>query len=128
MVKKYTANSIISISVLTGFYSRRVSFIALSNNKSYFVTGDKKVQDAIEKHPYFKKGMITLEKQAEKQPEAVPEQPKKKEDTLEKVYVAGQSDAVEFMSEHYGISRSKLRSQKAINEAAASHGIVFVYN
>lgn len=134
MNKKYEANTIVAITVQTGKFHRRVSFNQLSNGKSYYSTENETLQQAIETHPFFKSGLISLASQenqtepneASANDEA--EQQKEQESELKKVVVAGQSDAVDYLTEKYGISRSKLRSQKAIAEAGAVHGVEFVYN
>ena len=45
---------------------------------------------------------------------------------LTKVPVTCLDDAKEYLSEKFGISRTKIRSKKAIEEAAAENGIEFV--
>ncbi len=130
MNKKYEANTIVAITVQTGKFHRRVSFEQLSNGKSYYATDSEALQQAIENHPFFKSGLIRLNEE-----EPVPnfvakaEEPKETEEPeLRKIVVAGQSDAVDYLTEKFGVSRSKLRSQKAIAEAGAVHGVEFVYN
>lgn len=138
MQKKYTAKSIVSLTANVGKYGRRISFSPLTNESSYFITKSKVLQDAIERHRFFKSGLIRLESQEEEEkpvdvekkmtaavkPTAVEADAPK----LQEVVVAGQSDAVDFLTEHFGISRSKLRSQKAIAEVGKQNGVVFVYN
>ena len=45
---------------------------------------------------------------------------------LTKVNVTDLEDARDYLSDKFGISRSKIRSQKAVKEAAEANGIVFV--
>lgn len=45
---------------------------------------------------------------------------------LTKVNVTDLEDARDYLSDKFGISRSKIRSQKAVREAAEANGIVFV--
>ena len=136
MRKTYEANTIVGITVQTGKFHRRVSFDQLSNGKSYLVTDSKALQDAIEKHSFFKSGMIRLsakedervaKEPVDERPDGQPT-PEGDEHELKKITVAGQSDAVDYLTENFGISRTKLRSQKAIAEAGAVHGVEFVYN
>ena len=130
MSKTYEANTIVAITVQTGKFHRRVSFEQLSNGKSYYTTDSEALQQAIENHPFFKSRLIRLnEEEPVPSPVAKAEEPKEAEEPeLRKIVVAGQSDAVDYLTEKYGISRSKLRSQKAIAEAGAVHGVEFVYN
>ena len=129
MNKKYEANTIVAITVQTGKFHRRVSFTQLSNGKSYFITDSEALQQAIENHPFFKSGLIRLKAETANVPSAKTEETNETEvPELRKITMAGQSDAVDYLAEKYGISRSKLRSQKAIAEAGAVHGVEFVYN
>lgn len=45
---------------------------------------------------------------------------------ISKIHVDSLDDAKEYLSEHFGISRTKLRSKKVILEAAAANSVVFV--
>lgn len=45
---------------------------------------------------------------------------------ISKIHVDSLDDAKEYLSEHFGISRTKLRSKKAILDAAAANSVVFV--
>ena len=138
MKKKYEANSIVAITVKTGSFYRRVSFMPLSNGKSCYETESKSLQDAIENHGFFKSGVINLadEPAPAKNAEAVMDAPEvtdapddgQTEAELKKIVVAGQSDAVDYLTEKFGISRSKLRSQKAIADAGKEHGVEFMYS
>ena len=129
MNKKYEASTIVAITVQTGKFHRRVSFTQLSNGKSYFITDSEALQQAIENHPFFKSGLIRLKAETANVPSAKTEETNELEvPELRKITVAGQSDAVDYLTENFGISRTKLRSQKAIAEAGAVHGVEFVYN
>lgn len=155
MNKRYEANSIVAITVKTGKFNRRVSFMPLSNGKSYYETESKALQKAIEGHSFFKSRMIietplakgsvrnpkstsvpeegenapALETEGENTP-ALETNDENDENTakLKQIVVAGQSDAVDYLTEKFGISRSKLRSQKAIADAGKEHGVEFMYS
>lgn len=142
MNKRYEANSIVAITVKTGKFNRRVSFMPLSNGKSYYETESKALQKAIEEHSFFKSRMIIETPLAEgsvQNPKSasVPEEGEnapaletndENAAELTQIVVAGQSDAVDYLTEKFGISRSKLRSQKAIADAGKEHGVEFVYS
>ncbi len=142
MKKRYEANSIVAITVKTGKFNRRVSFMPLSNGKSYYETENKSLQEAIERHSFFKSRMIIETPLAEgsvqnpkstsvpEEGENVPALETNDENAaeLKKIVVAGQSDAVDYLTEKFGISRSKLRSQKAIADAGKEHGVEFMYS
>ena len=145
MEKRYEANSIVAITVKTGKFNRRVSFMPLSNGKSYYETESKALQKAIEGHSFFKSRMIIetpLAKGSVQNPKStsVPEEGEnapaletndendENAVKLKQIVVAGQSDAVDYLTEKFGISRSKLRSQKAIADAGKEHGVEFMYS
>lgn len=133
MKKKYTARSILSFNIQSGKFTRRISFMPLTNDTSYFVTESKTLQDAIEGHSFFKRGLIKVSALEDAVPqkkveEQKPETAEVKEKKLKEIVVGGQSDAVDYLTEQFGVSRSKLRSQKAIADVAASYGVVFVYS
>ena len=142
MNKRYEANSIVAITVKTGKFNRRVSFMPLSNGKSYYETESKALQKAIEGHSFFKSRMIIETPLAEgsvqnpkstsdpEEGENAPALETNDENAAEltQIVVAGQSDAVDYLTEKFGISRSKLRSQKAIAEVGKEYGVEFVYS
>ena len=41
--------------------------------------------------------------------------------------VSDMDDAKDYLSEHFGIVRTKLKREEQIREAAGAHGIVFKY-
>lgn len=47
------------------------------------------------------------------------------ESECKRVVVTDPDSAKSYLAEHYGYSRTKIKTVKAINEAAAAHGIVF---
>lgn len=144
MNKRYEANSIVAITVKTGKFNRRVSFMPLSNGKSYYETESKALQKAIEGHSFFKSRVIietplaegsvlnskstSIPDEGENAPAQNLEPNGENIVELKQIAVAGQSDAVDYLTEKFGISRSKLRSQKAIAEAGKEYGVEFVYN
>ena len=69
----------------------------------------------------------TTDVEQDEDTEAQPEEESAEEATgLTKVPVTCLDDAKEYLSEKFGISRTKIRSKKAIEEAAAENGIEFV--
>ena len=60
------------------------------------------------------------------QPEEAEDNETEAEDNGLKTIVVSDPDAAKaYLAEHFGISRTKIKSVKAIKEAAAAHGIVF---
>jgi len=122
MIKTYKSNSSISISVVlpgTG-KSLHVAFSPLSDGSSTFATADANIQKAIERHYRF--GSMFFEIETPKEPERVQQ---KKEQKPLTVKVTDLDSAKDYLAETYGVSRTQLRTQRAIEAAAAANGIVF---
>lgn len=125
--KKYIAHSQVSLSVLlSNGKSTRVCFTPLTGSGSYFYTGDEELQEALEKHPRFNR-LFSIDKHFN--PTPVHEEKAmdvKVEKKMLEVQVSCLDDAKDYLSDKYGVSRTKMRTSKAIEEIAASHNIVFV--
>ena len=144
MLRKYVSKSDLSISVLLKIgKSVHVSFSPLTGGGSIFYTDDEELQEALKNHSKFGRlfqledehivpdgaqcagtaiqdGGIS-EKNGEKESDAVSDNDKKSSN----VHVESLEEAKEYLSDHLGISRTKLRSKKHIMEAAAGNGVVF---
>lgn len=89
-----------------------------------FITDDKDMQTALERHSrfgkLFKLDVYYKDEPVEEEPvEEVPEA------TTNTVKVASLEDAKEYLVDKFGISRTKLRSKKQIMDAAEAHNIEF---
>ncbi len=150
-MKKYIASSHIAINVVVfdgdKSFNQHVSFSALTGGGSVFYTDNPKLQKAIESH--YKFGALfrldsTFVPEAQRKtnkkprPAVAPETAEVEvEDTdndtdetddgtqAKVIAVSDADDAKAYLSEHFGLSRTKLKSMKAIQEAAEAHGIVF---
>lgn len=145
-MKRYIATTNVSINVvLSSGVSRHIAFSAISGGGSVFYTDDPEIQRAIESHYKFgklfridneyedaSKKKVGHEKAAAVAGVAVLDSGKdqvsedKDEETgLNKIVVSDPDSAKSYLAEHYGISRTKLKSLKSIKEAAENNGIVF---
>lgn len=130
MIKKYTANSHVCISVRLGNGGNmHVSFSPLTGGKSVLVTGDEQLQKALAQHPRYGK-LFREDKSFVQEQQRQVEKAAKKEEAPQKlsvqvVKVAAWDDAKEYLVDNYGMSRTKLRSHIAIETAAAARGIKF---
>ena len=149
MIKTYKANTHISINVvLPNEKNMRISFSALSNGNSVYRTDNEDVQKALEKHYRFGK-LFRLIGEEECGKEAKPTGPKKtkvedagfvteeengagneaettsEDSNVRIVKVSDIATAKDYLAEHFGVSRTAMRSAKAISEQAAAHGIEF---
>jgi hypothetical protein len=154
MIKKYQSKSCVSLSVLLeNGNSLHVSFDGLTGGGSVFYTDNEELQTALANHPkfgrLFKEVEIVVPTKVTK-PKAVVKKTAASaegceavvdtaEDTAEEaeeetvatgkeVHVSCWEDAKNHLADTYGISRTKLRSQKSITEAAEANGIVFVFS
>lgn len=98
-----------------------VAFTPLSDGSSTFATADANIQKAIERHYRF--GSMFFEIETPKEPERV--QQKEEEQKPLTVKVTDLDSAKDYLAETYGVSRTQLRTQRAIEAAAAANGIVF---
>lgn len=131
MMKIYKAKSHISLNVrLAGGGVRHVSFNSLTIGGSEFYTEDERLQRGLESHPKYGK-LFKLEKEIEPVQKAVSvsqqAEPESKAPKAKSVKVPSLEDAKAYLVENFGISRTKLRSRKQIEDAGAANGIEFSF-
>lgn len=137
MKKTYKANTNISINVvLKSKKNLHISFTPLSNGSSTFTTDNEDIMSAIEQHYNFGT-LFRLQKTIEEKANAeqAPAQSDEVEKDVEeaevgkpvirKVQVSDLAAAKDYLADTFGISRTSLRSMKAITEQATAHGIEF---
>lgn len=152
MIKTYKANTNVSINVvLPSKKNLHISFTPLSNGSSLFTTDNEDIMRAIESHYNFGRlfRLHSAQDESEKKSAKAAENPKNKETqttgatqeneddgqdgeatgkngtVLKKVKVSDLSAAKDYLADTFGISRTALRSMKAITEQAAANGIEF---
>lgn len=130
MIKKYKSRSAISINVvLDSKKSMHIAFTAQSDGGSVFITDNKNIQNALEQH--YKYGTLFklagVEDEASKESQSKETQDTEQEEKNKKrtVKVSDIAAAKDFLADTFGISRTSLRSEKAIMEAAKAHNIEF---
>lgn len=141
MLKKYTSKSDLSCNVCmkNGKYAH-LSFSPVTGGGSVYYTDDEELQQAIEAHPKFGHLFKLEETVNEKADEdngteiaGAGETPVETKDATEgdetpateEVHVSSLDDAKEYLSDHFGISRTKLKSKAAILASAAENGVRF---
>lgn len=125
MIKKYKSNSSISINVILPSGSNlHVPFTPLSDGSSEYTTSDENVQYGLEHHYKFGKMFFSVEIPAEPEPN-VSEPEAAEESKVVKVKVTDLESAKDYLADNFGVSRTQLRSQKAIITNAALHNIEF---
>lgn len=131
MRKIYKAKTNVSINVvLSNKKNLHISFNPLSNGSSTFSTDNEDVMNAIERHYNFGK-LFRLDSVVDdtKPSEEVVEKAEVKDAAegtgLKRVKVSDIASAKDYLADTCGISRTALRSVKAIMEQAAANGIEF---
>lgn len=121
---KYISRSDVSLTVrLANGGNMHVKFVAKTGGGSVFYTTDESLALALSKHPKFGKLFKEVAAPAPVKP-AEPKIEEKKSD-IKKVKAACVDDAKDYLSLHYGVSRTKMRSTKAIKEVAKTYNIEF---
>lgn len=130
MKKHYKSKTAISISVvLKSKKSMHIAFTAQSDGSSVYTTDNPDVQYALEHHYKYGKlfKLVSTESEADikAKKEAEEAAANEKKDEIRKVSVSDLAAAKDFLADTFGISRTSLRSEKAIMEAAKAHNIEF---
>lgn len=148
MIKTYKANTNVSINVvLASKKNLHISFVPLSDGSSTFTTGNEDIMKAIESHYNFGKlfrlhktvmanaecGIRNAElgvRDEELDKDSNVDSGKSaelgvKNEELEKVTVSDYGAAKDYLADKFGVSRTAMRSVKAITEQALAHGIEF---
>lgn len=130
MKKHYKSKTSISINVvLKSKKSMHIAFTAQSDGSSVYTTDNPDVQYALEHHYKYCKlfKLVSTESEADikAKKEAEEAAANEKKDEIRKVSVSDLAAAKDFLADTFGISRTSLRSEKAIMEAAKAHNIEF---
>lgn len=129
MKKIYKSRTSIAVNVvLSSGKSLHVAFTPLSDGSSVYVTDNEDVQRALERH-YRYGGLFRVVEVVEDESGKAASPPvadeEADEDGLHRIVVSDLSAAKDYLADTFGISRTALRSERAILAAAAEHGIAF---
>ena len=115
--------------VLPSGKSHHVSFLPLTGGGSMFITDSEALQQALEAHRKFGK-LYKIDISYKDEPEQTEEPQEQGTDdvAVKKVEVASLDDAKNYLVDNFDISRTKLRSKKLIEDAAAANGVNFVFS
>lgn len=130
MIKHYKSKTSIAINVvLKSKKNMHVAFTAQSDGSSVYTTDNPEVQYALEHHYKYGKLFKLVSSESEEDIKARQEAEKaaanEKKDEIRKVSVSDLAAAKDFLADTFGISRTSLRSEKSIMEAAKAHNIEF---
>jgi hypothetical protein len=155
-MKKYIANTHVSINVvLASGANRHVAFDSTSNGSVLYVD-DEDIQKALESHSKFGKlfridttfvqnkthtksaAEAKAAEEVDGEPTEATEETSEVDETesegegeevadggLKTIYVTDADDAKTYLAEHFGVSRTKMKSLVKIKAEAAANGIVF---
>lgn len=149
-MKRYIAKSNVSINILLASgVNRHITFTSLTSGGSVFYTDDPEIEKAMESH--YKFGTLFRIDQGYRSEEARIKPPKEniasasvpgetgtlvgsvsdieseesRESEYKTVVVTDPDAAKAYLAEHFGISRTKIKTIKAIKEVGASNGVKF---
>lgn len=144
MIKTYKANTNISINVVlpSSRKNLHIAFVPMSDGSSVFSTDNEEIQKGIECHykfgslfrfvgasnakkPKHASGKADMGNENASQIDTEETDGNEGNGTVTKVPVTDLSSAKDYLADKFGISRTSLRSAKAIMEQAALHGIEF---
>ena len=130
MRKCYKSRSSISVNVvLKSKKSMHIAFTVQSNGSSVYITDNTDIQYALEHHYKYGKlfKLVSVENDTEAKADKDDTEAKTEaaKDEMRKVSVSDLGAAKDFLANTFGISRTSLRSQKSITEAAKAHNIEF---
>lgn len=127
MFKVYQAGSDLSFSVKMKNGNRRIVFEPQSHGTSVYSSRNTEEQNAIEKHHWFNDKFWI---QSEVDEKKVAAEAKKKAATRAKKteeenthFVEDLQDAKDYLSEKYGVSRSKMKTKDEILAVAQEYGV-----
>ena len=132
MKKYYSSDSHIAINVLLeNGNSMHIAFTPISNGGSTYNTEEEVIQNALENH-YRYNDLFVLDREEdtnapiEEPTQNTEDDPNQAEESnIRKVKVNDLGEAKDYLAETFGVSRTSLRGQKAILEAAKANNIEF---
>lgn len=132
MKKYYSSDSHIAINVLLeNGNSMHIAFTPISNGGSTYNTEEEVIQNALENH-YRYNDLFVLDREEdtnapieESVTDSEQNSKQDEEDEVRKVKVNDLGEAKDYLAETFGVSRTSLRGQKAILEAAKANNIEF---
>ena len=132
MKKYYSSDSHIAINILLeNGNSMHIAFTPISNGGSTYNTEVEVIQNALENH-YRYNDLFVLDREEdtnapiEEPTQNTEDDPNQEEESnIRKVKVNDLGEAKDYLAETFGVSRTSLRGQKAILEAAKANNIEF---
>lgn len=101
-----------------------ISFTPMTGGGSVYYAKDERVQKALEQHPKF--GRLFAEDKHYKEVVVAIKAPTPKAVDVVEVRVACVDDAKDYLSDKFGVSRTKMRSIENIKSIAATKNVVFI--
>lgn len=128
-MKRYISRSHISINVVLPASKKNlhITFSPMTNGGSMYYTDNKEIQAGIENHYKFGK-LFRVDKSFNEEQKDTSRQEEKtyaQKVDFKEVLVSDIEEAKNYLSEHLGISRTRLKKESDIKAAALSNGITF---
>lgn len=129
MTKKYIAYSHVAINVVLPSSGKgmHVSFAPVTGGGSVYITDNEDIQKALERHSRFGK-LFKIDVNYKEEEPVIESSVEAEEPKVKTVKMASLDDAKAYLADNFGISRTKLRSKKQIEDAAAANGLNFVFS
>lgn len=129
MFKTYQGYSDLHFNVKTESGLRRIVFEGQSHGGSIYQTRDDEEQKAIESHHWFKDKFFLTESVDEKKLETEAKKKtavksKKKEDEKLTHVVSDIMEAKDYLAEHFGVSRTKMKTKGDVLAIAKENNVV----
>lgn len=123
MNKRYISGTCLSINLQIGGEGyRHIVFDPQHESGSSFISEDAEEQAYLESHPYFGE-FFELDPYWQDQSSGVEEEEAEEATALQELSFSNESDAKEYLAETFGVSRTKLKTRKAIESVATEQGI-----
>lgn len=127
MKKRYSSQSRVVLNIIMdNGQNVHLSFEPLTGGGSYYTTDNEEMQRAIESNANYRKTFIGEEVHDEPVPTTVVEE--NADVALKPVKVSSIEDAKDYLAEHFGYSRTKLRTRAACIAAGEENGIEFIWS
>jgi len=124
---KFISKSHVAINVTLGNGSNKhISFSEVTGGASFYITNNPEIASAIRKHPRY--GRLFKEEAVAEPPKVEKKKEKPTENKENQLIFANNEDAKDYISETYGVSRSKMRTTAAIEGVASNLGITIIWN
>jgi hypothetical protein len=116
---KYFSDSVLSFNLKVGNGYRRIRFIPMTRNGSYYIPKDKEESKALESMDCFGSRFIKIES------DPVPDKESRAKDLTSVGEIRSFQEAIDYLEKTFGSDISGLISPESIQREARKNGVVF---